>query len=365
MPIEYLDIPSASLSTLFEKRNKIVSLKTINSHASIYVYTSSSTSFAKACKLGIQGLMISAKHVCSKIGLEKPSKVYLRLPLYHIAGISLVLRTFLKGGTLFLPNKSLEEDLIDYSVSHVSLVPAQLYSILGLPGKKIRKIKEQIRCMLIGGGPLGQNLLNEAKNHDLPIYFTYGMTETGSSVFIKKNPRCEGGKIYLGMPLSHMQAALTEEKELLIKGASLFEGYFLDNELVLPLKNKEWFSTKDFAEYCPKKGICILGRKDNQFISGGENIRPEQIEQTLMNIEGIIEAIVVPVKDDKFGTRPVAFVQTKLDPKKILQKLEKKLPKYQIPTHFFNLNPLDLGQIKRKRKDLITIAEEKVSKKIS
>ena len=59
-----------------------------------------------------------------------------------------------------------------------------------------------------------------------------------------------------------------------------------------------------------KKGcLAVTGRRDNMFISGGENIHPEEIEKALLSIKGIVEAIVVPKEDTELGHRPIAFVK--------------------------------------------------------
>lgn len=363
LAVEFLNIPSSSISALFEKRNGKDSTSKIKSNASLVLYTSSSISFSKACNLEILGLFISAKTVCTETKLNHDSNVYLCLPLFHVAGISLVLRAFLKAATLYLPKHGLIEDLSLHPITHVSLVPTQLYHLLQETGKKMGKIVKHMKCLLVGGAPIGQNLLKKAKKNQLPLYITYGMTEAGSSIFIKKNPIIENGRTYLGMPLPHLQVSLSDQNELLVKGTSLFKGYLQRGELSLPLQKMGWFSTKDLARYFPDKGFCILGRKDHQFISGGENVQPEYIEQELMSLEDVIEAIVVPIQDAEFGQRPVAFIQTKIEKKKIIESLRKKLPKYQIPIHFFDLKTAGFGEIKRKRKDLITRAEENISKK--
>ena len=104
-------------------------------------------------------------------------------------------------------------------------------------------------------------------------------------------------------------------------------------------------------------GFIIKGRKDLQFISGGENIQPGQIDRALMNIEGVLEAICVPVYDKTYGHRPVAFINTDLKSEKIQKLLEGTLPKYKIPIHMFSLKELSLKQMKWKRSDLIKVAE--------
>jgi O-succinylbenzoic acid--CoA ligase len=77
---------------------------------------------------------------------------------------------------------------------------------------------------------------------------------------------------------------------------------------------------------------------DNLFISGGENVQPEELEEALCRLEGVEEAVVVPVPDEEFGHRPVAFVRTigAEGPELggLAQALERVLPRFKIPISF-------------------------------
>ena len=74
------------------------------------------------------------------------------------------------------------------------------------------------------------------------------------------------------------------------------------------------------------------------FISGGENIHPEEIEKALLSIKGIAEAIVVPKEDKEFGQRPIAFIKfagEHLPEDHLVKCLEAELPRFKIPIAFF------------------------------
>ena len=74
---------------------------------------------------------------------------------------------------------------------------------------------------------------------------------------------------------------------------------------------------------------------DNLFISGGENVQPEEIEEALCRLDKVEEAIVVPVPDEEFGARPVAFVRTNEgEPGDLARELEPVLPRFKIPISF-------------------------------
>ena len=84
--------------------------------------------------------------------------------------------------------------------------------------------------------------------------------------------------------------------------------------------------------------LTVTGRRDSMFISGGENIHPEEIEKALLSINGIEQAMVVPREDREFGQRPIAFVKFEGEPlaeEYIIRCLQADLPRFKIPIAFF------------------------------
>ena len=81
--------------------------------------------------------------------------------------------------------------------------------------------------------------------------------------------------------------------------------------------------------------LHVTGRKDNMFISGGENIQPEEIEAALNRLDGVAQSIIVPGQDAEFDRRPVAFAQideeSTFDPQALLTQLEATLPRFKLP----------------------------------
>jgi O-succinylbenzoic acid--CoA ligase len=86
--------------------------------------------------------------------------------------------------------------------------------------------------------------------------------------------------------------------------------------------------------WCEKKGLGIIGRKDRQFISGGENIQPEEIERAILKLPGVEEVVVLPQPSAEFGQRPVAWVKGTLNLQKATGCLQELLPKYKIPVEW-------------------------------
>jgi O-succinylbenzoic acid--CoA ligase len=188
-------------------------------------------------------------------------------------------------------------------LTHMSAVPTQLY--------RAWPIAKTLRCLLLGGAPIHD------PPKELPIVTSYGMTETASLVLAD------------GKPLDGKEVKLVNG-EIYVRGDSLFDGYFGQ-----PKRNPlDWFPTKDLGFLDEEGRFVIAGRKDNQFICGGENIQPEEIEKALLQYPGVIDALVVPKLDPEYGAKPLAFIRCVAQIptlSSIQQFLKDKLPKYKIP----------------------------------
>ncbi|MBF0512430.1 MAG: AMP-binding protein, partial [Candidatus Omnitrophica bacterium] len=116
--------------------------------------------------------------------------------------------------------------------------------------------------------------------------------------------------------LPYRQLKISSEGEILVRGEVLFKGYVAGTKYHLPLrsfsnvipakagihnKNDLWFPTGDMGQLDKEGCLTVTGRRDSLFISGGENIHPEEIEKALLSIKGIIGAGVVPKEDKAFG----------------------------------------------------------------
>ena len=99
-----------------------------------------------------------------------------------------------------------------------------------------------------------------------------------------------------------------------------------------------WFATKDLGQIDEQGNLTLLGRKDRMFISGGENIQPEEIEAALCNLPGILAAHVIPIDDLEFGKRPTAYLLEE-HPQYTLESvraaLAEKLPSFKHPIKIF------------------------------
>lgn len=305
---------------------------------SLFLFTSGSTGIPKIAVLTLDNLIASASSY-SFVDLQNDDRWLLSLPLFHVSGIGIVLRCILARATIVL-------DESDPKITHLSYVPSQLY--------RATPVYKNLKCILLGGAPI----LSYPEN--LPIFVTYGLTEMGSWITARNRPPRINGYYYLGFPLPDREIRLQATGEIFVRGKTLFQGYWENGRIDPP---QDWFATGDIGLWDAKEGLAIRGRKDWQFISGGENIQPEEIEQYLLQIPEVIEAVVVPQNHDQFGQRPAAFVRTS-DPSfnlhRLQTSLQDQLPKYKIPVFLFLLDEMPRNGLKTNRKKIFEIANQKI-----
>jgi O-succinylbenzoic acid--CoA ligase len=295
------------------------------------IFTSGSTGVPKAALHTFGNHYYSALGSNANIDLRPGDRWLHSLPLYHVGGLSILFRCLLAGATVVLPEPGTTpaEAIAGLGATHVSLVSTQLSRLLresaDLGG---------LEAVLMGGGPVPTSLIDEALSRGLPVHTSYGLTEMASQVTTTPPGASPEELRTAGRVLPNREVSISEEGEILVRGATLFAGYADGRELDLPLDAEGWFHTRDLGELDENGFLRVRGRIDNLFISGGENIQPEEIEEALCRLERIDEAVVVPVPDEEFGARPVAFVRTDSRVRNLSKELEPVLPRFKIPISF-------------------------------
>ncbi len=135
------------------------------------------------------------------------------------------------------------------------------------------------------------------------------------------------------MVLPGRLVSLSATGEILVRGETLAKGYY-ERGTVIPLVDAlGWFHSGDKGRWISDQ-IQVFGRMDNMMISGGENIHPEEIEQALLSLPYIVQAVIVAKRHREFGQRPFAFVQTcngTINAVQIKEQLAGKIAGFKIP----------------------------------
>ncbi len=241
----------------------------------------------------------SAQGAIDYLPLAAGDRYLLSLPLFHVGGLGILFRCLEATAPMVLGGRA--EDaafLASYGITHVSLVETQLRRLLGEAPDPL----PPLRYALLGGGPVAPELLEAAEARGLPCYMSYGLTEMTAQVAAW--PARRGG----GRVLPYRELAIDGAGEICVRGETLCLGY-LEAGAVRPLADADgWYRTRDLGRWQDGR-LTVLGRRDNQFVCGGENVQPEAVEQALREHPAISEAVVVPRSDPDLGQRPVAFLR--------------------------------------------------------
>ena len=256
------------------------------------------------------------------------------LPLFHVSGLSILLRSLYNGTAVtILPkyDKAQVLKLIESeNINMMSLVPTILTQL------EPSITHHKLRVILLGGEFIPMALIDACEKKSLPIYKTYGMTETFSqsvtfSVLDYPHKRDSVGKSLPGMQVRIDNPDADGVGEIHLTGPMVMTGYIgkepIDGDL----------NTDDIG-YVDEDGfVYILNRRKDLIISGGENIYPKELEDLVYTLPSVKECAVVPVPDPKWGQVPALFVAfhdgESMTADEIVSFMTKSLAKYKVPKY--------------------------------
>lgn len=288
------------------------------------VFTSGSTGSPKAVVHNSAQHLASATGLLEKFHFKQGNTWLLSLPMYHVSGLAIVYRWLATGASLKIGTGVLHDDIS--KVSHASLVATQLKRLLE------SGVTLSLSHVLLGGSHVPLELSQQAMAKGIETWLGYGMTEAASTVTAKRIDSTYSA----GYVLPKRSIELRGQR-IFIGGETLALGYYMQGNIT-PLTDDGWFDSKDLGQWLGEE-LSIIGRADNQFISGGENIHCEEIEAVLTQLEAVQQTIVVPVEDSEYGYRPVAVLQCESLPKQaeIEALLQANLTRFKWPIAYYQL----------------------------
>ena len=324
------------------------------------VFTSGSTGTPKAALHTFENHWSSAAGSNRNIPLRPGDRWLLSLPPWHVGGLAVVFRCLLGGAAVAIPGK--DEPLADairgLGATHLSLVATQLYRLLR--EKRGREALLSLKVILLGGGPVPTALIEEAVRAGVRLVTSYGSTEMSSQATACRPGDPPEVLNTAGRSLAFRELSVAADGEILVRGRTLFRGYVEETGVCAARDAAGWFHTGDLGRLDANGRLIVSGRRDTMFISGGENIHPEEIEREILRFPGVLEAIVAPVPDPEFGARPVAFLRTVdgnlPDAAKLGRFLRLTLPGFKIPQRLLRWPDLEEG-MKPDRRALATLAQ--------
>jgi len=251
----------------------------------VAVQTSGTTSAPRPVELTFGNWLWSALGSGVALGVDRRERWLCALPLSHVGGLSILLRSAIYATTAIVHQRFDTERVLAElrrpdGPTLVSLVPTTLARLLDAGLAR----PPALRWALLGGAPPAPALLERAADAGVPVAPTYGLTEACSQVTTH------------GAPLFCTRVDLAADGEVLVRGPT-----------VAPAAGPV-LRTGDLGEWAPDGTLRIAGRKADTIISGGENVAPAEVEAVLEAHPAVREAAVHARPDERWGEAVVATV---------------------------------------------------------
>ncbi len=253
------------------------------------MFTSGTTAGPKPVALSYDNWLWNALGSALALGLDPDETWLCPMPLAHVGGLSIQIRSAVYGTTVLLHERFDTERALtalmdpDARVTLVSLVPTMLARLLDAGLSE----PPALRRVLLGGGPIAPALLARARAAGVNVSPSYGMTEACSQIATD------------GVPLLGTELEIAPDGEVLVRGRTVAAG---------AVGPDGWLHTGDLGAFDDAGRLVIAGRKADTIVSGGENVAPVEVESVLLEHPGVVDAAVFGRADPEWGEAVVAQV---------------------------------------------------------
>jgi O-succinylbenzoic acid--CoA ligase len=280
------------------------------------LHTSGTTAAPKPVELTWGNFQASALGSAVALGLDRAERWLCPMPLVHVGGLSVALRSAIYATTAVLHERFDTERVLaelgdpGRGITLVSLVPTMLARLLDAGLRQ----PPTLRWALLGGGPIAPALLERAAAAGVPVAPTYGMTEATSQIAT------------FGWPLPGTEVRLDPTGEILVRGATVAPG---------ALAGDGWLHTADLGLLDSDGRLEITGRAAETIVTGGENVAPAEVEAVLLEHPAVADAGVYARPDEQWGEAVVAAIVARpgepADPEAIRAHCAARLAGYKVP----------------------------------
>jgi len=247
------------------------------------LYTSGTAGRPKGALLSYDNFLSSAAACAALLGNGADDRWLACMPLFHVGGLSILLRSVLAGSAAVIhPSFDAEavSDAIDARrISFVSLVPVMLQRMLVVRGE--RAAPPQLRCVLLGGAAAPRGLLERARKLSFPVAPSYGLTEACSQVATCPPGSADADPPGL-LPLPGLELRIVDEGacelppavagEICVRGPMVMRGYWQCPDATASALRKGWLHTGDLGRLDTGGRLQVLDRRDDLIVSGGESV---------------------------------------------------------------------------------------------
>jgi malonyl-CoA/methylmalonyl-CoA synthetase len=348
------------------------------------VYTSGTTGRSKGAVLTHNNFAANTVNLLACWRITSDDRYLAALPLFHVHGLGNGVHSWLASGCLmrlverFDINRA--PDLFEtFQPTLFFGVPTIYVRLLELPPDLARRIGARMRLFVSGSAPLPAHILEEFRERfGHTILERYGMSETLMNIGNPYQGERRPGAV--GLPFPGVSAKILDGRgepvaegevgELYVRGPNVCAGYWRRPEATAEAfvditggaaGSEKWFRTGDLAERSADGYYTLRGRRTELIISGGFNIYPREIEEVLLEQEGVREAVVCGVPDERRGELPVAYVvvDDPFDPTALEEACRRSLASFKVPRAFVRVDSLPRTALGKVQKHLLPPWNEK------
>jgi fatty-acyl-CoA synthase len=322
------------------------------------MYTAGTTGRPKGVLITHGMMLWNAVNIATPTGLNHDSLFYCVLPTFHIGGLNLYANPLLHlGGTNIIARQfDAALTLLTLSdpalrVTHMFGVPS-IYLFLSQHPDFATTDLSSVHSWGCGGAPMPVAVLEQYARRGIIIQLGFGMTETSPTVFLIDQRRALAKPTSVGKPLQHTRVRVVRDDfsdcapgevgEVVISGPNVTPGYWQRpdanaDSFTIDVHGQRWLHSGDAGMIDDEGCIYIVDRYKDMYISGGENVYPAEVEQVLYQINGVAEAAVIGVPDERWGECGMAILVLKpdctLEADAIIAHCTANLAKFKVPRH--------------------------------
>lgn len=320
----------------------------------LIMFTSGTSGKPKGAMLTADNLITNAIATHERLSMTADDHWLCVLPLYHIGGLSIIIRCLMLGATVSLFSRfavdAIHAALCTRDITLISLVPTMLYRLLE---RDVTRWRPTLRLILLGGAAADERLMRRCALYHLPIATTYGLTEASSQV-CTATPDCTYHKpASVGKPMNGISLRIVDENgdtcptgvigEIAVRGKTVMAGYYRDPTATAnALRDGELF-TGDMGYIGADGDLYVVQRRSDLIVTGGENVYPAEVEAVLRQFVGVVEVVVVGIPDPEWGQVVGCALVGDVNISALQAYARGKLAGYKIPRRWQRLDALPLN----------------------
>ena len=335
----------------------------------VLVYTSGTTGRSKGAVLTHNNMTANAEALVASWRITSDDRYLAVLPLFHVHGLGNGICSWLASGCRMRLVERFEltravDWFADFQPTLFFGVPTIYVRLLELPPDAARTIGATMRLFVSGSAPLPAHVLEDfRKQFGHTILERYGMTETLMLASNYLDGERRAGTV--GYPLPGVSLSVRDANgspvepgavgEVWVKGPTVFPGYWRNPGATASAFHDGWFATGDLGQVDTDGCLTLRGRATELIISGGFNIYPREIEELLLELDGVREAAVVGAPDERRGEVPIAYVVTdeSVDVDGLRERCAQSLASFKAPRAVVRVDALPRNAMGKLQKHLL------------